>query len=285
LQAVSWTLVPNSGLNYVLIANNTIVNGNLFTGAGGTNSITNTNSQIRNNIITGAGSTVPSNSGIIFSNNNWGAIPSAAASSSNVVGNPQLARTGTTTPGTLTAAYFKILGNSPVINKTMLLSAVTRDFFLVSKGSTPDIGGREYTSSSTTPASSSLSLNRPVTVSSTQPAGTTSYNGSYAVDGNSATRWSSSFMTDPQWIRIDLGFSKQITRVVLNWETAYGRSYRIQVSDDNATWRDIYSTTTGNGGIDDLTGLSGTGRYVRMYGTARATSWGYSIYEMTVYGY
>jgi mannan endo-1,4-beta-mannosidase len=30
--------------------------------------------------------------------------------------------------------------------------------------------------------------------------------------------------------------------------------------------------------------LSGTGRYVRMYGTARGTSWGYSLWEFDVYG-
>src|SRR5439155_12046768 len=45
----------------------------------------------------------------------------------------------------------------------------------------------------------------------------------------------------------------------------------------------IYSTTTGDGGIDDLTGLSGSGRYVRMYGTLRATQYGYSLWEYEIY--
>ena len=43
------------------------------------------------------------------------------------------------------------------------------------------------------------------------------------------------------------------------------------------------STTTGNGGIDDLTGLSGSGRYVRVYGTVRATQYGYSLWDFEVY--
>ena len=30
--------------------------------------------------------------------------------------------------------------------------------------------------------------------------------------------------------------------------------------------------------------MSGTGRYVRMYGTARATAYGYSLFEFEVYG-
>jgi hypothetical protein len=40
------------------------------------------------------------------------------------------------------------------------------------------------------------------------------------------------------------------------WETAYATSYQIQVSSDNSTWTTIYSTTTGAGGVELLTGLS-----------------------------
>ena len=44
-------------------------------------------------------------------------------------------------------------------------------------------------------------------------------------------------------------------------------------------------TVTGNTAlVNDHTGLSGTGRYVRIYGTARGTQWGYSIWELEVYG-
>jgi hypothetical protein len=32
-----------------------------------------------------------------------------------------------------------------------------------------------------------------------------------------------------------------------------------------------------------LTGLSGTGRYVRMYGTVRGTQWGYSLWEFQIF--
>jgi hypothetical protein len=30
-------------------------------------------------------------------------------------------------------------------------------------------------------------------------------------------------------------------------------------------------------------GLSGSGRYIRMYGTARATAWGYSLWSFEAY--
>jgi len=48
-------------------------------------------------------------------------------------------------------------------------------------------------------------------------------------------------------------------------------------------WTTIFSTTIGDGGIDDLTGLVGSGRYVRLNGTVRATQYGYSLWEFEVY--
>jgi hypothetical protein len=43
------------------------------------------------------------------------------------------------------------------------------------------------------------------------------------------------------------------------------------------------TTTTGTGGIQTLP-VTGTGRYVRMYGTQRATGYGYSLWEFQIYG-
>jgi hypothetical protein len=142
LSAFSWSQVANSGLNNVLIANNTIADGDLVTGSGG--NIVNKNSQIRNNIILGGNSKVPSKSGITFSNNNWAMTPALAATATDIVGDPQIARTGTTTPGTLTSAYFKLLKNSPVIDNATPLNTVPKDFFLDTRGSAPDIGGHEF---------------------------------------------------------------------------------------------------------------------------------------------
>jgi hypothetical protein len=124
-----------------------------------------------------------------------------------------------------------------------------------------------------------LSQGHPATASSTENA---TFPAGNAVDGNTGTRWSSAF-SDPQWVRVDLGATHSVSRVVLNWEAAFGRSYQIQTSPDGNTWTTIFSTTTGDGGIDDLT-VSGSGRYVRMNGTARATVYGYSLWEFQVYG-
>ncbi|WP_119727066.1 beta-1,3-glucanase family protein [Thermomonospora amylolytica] len=121
-------------------------------------------------------------------------------------------------------------------------------------------------------------LNRPATASSIESG---AYPASAAVDGNSGTRWSSAF-SDPQWIQVDLGAAKSICRVVLHWEAAYGRSFQIQTSNDGSTWTPVHTTSTGTGGTQTVE-VTGTGRYVRMYGTARGTGWGYSLWEFAVH--
>ncbi|MFJ6198045.1 discoidin domain-containing protein [Micromonospora sp. NPDC092111] len=124
-----------------------------------------------------------------------------------------------------------------------------------------------------------LSQGRPVTASSTENAGTPA---SAAVDGNTGTRWSSA-AADPQWLQVDLGATATVTQVTLVWEAAYARAFQLQTSADGNTWTSVWSTTTGTGGTQTLA-VSGTGRYVRMYGTARATGYGYSLWEFQVYG-
>ena len=123
-----------------------------------------------------------------------------------------------------------------------------------------------------------LSNNAPV-VASTQQGGFAAID---AVDGNTGTRWASNY-NDAEWIYLDLGSSANISRVVLNWEAAYGKGYQIQVSDNASTWTNIYSTTNGDGATDDLA-VSGNGRYVRMNGITRGTGYGYSLWEFQVYG-
>ncbi|WP_084714525.1 discoidin domain-containing protein [Streptacidiphilus rugosus] len=124
-----------------------------------------------------------------------------------------------------------------------------------------------------------LAQGHPATASSLENAGLPASN---AVDGNTGTRWSSGF-SDPQWLQVDLGSTQTICQVVLNWETASGKAYQIQTSADGTNWTTVYSTTTGPGGTETLN-VSGSGRYIRMYGTQRNTQWGYSLWEFSVYG-
>jgi beta-glucosidase-like glycosyl hydrolase len=125
-----------------------------------------------------------------------------------------------------------------------------------------------------------LAMDQPTTASSVQAS--SDYLPYYATDGDPGTRWSS-LSTDPQWLEVDLGSPQQICSVGILWEAAYATAFSVQVSNDNSTWTTVYSTTTGTGGQDTIP-VSVTARYVRMYGTARGTQFGYSIFEFDVYG-
>jgi beta-glucosidase len=125
-----------------------------------------------------------------------------------------------------------------------------------------------------------LALDQPTTASSTQDA--TDYPAPDATDGDPGTRWSS-LSSDPQWLDVDLGSPQQICSVSILWETAYASAFQVQVSNDNATWTNIYSTTSGTGGTTTFT-TTATDRYIRVYATARGTQFGDSIFEFDVYG-
>ncbi|AYG85096.1 hypothetical protein DWB77_07312 [Streptomyces hundungensis] len=125
-----------------------------------------------------------------------------------------------------------------------------------------------------------LSQGKTATASSQEGDG---YAAALAVDGNlTGTRWASQW-TDQQWFQVDLGQQSTLTHAVLTWESAYGKNYEIQTSDNGTDWRTLKTVTDGDGGTDDLA-LSGTGRYVRMQGLARSSGYGYSLWEFQVYG-
>ncbi|GGO88748.1 PQQ-dependent sugar dehydrogenase [Wenjunlia tyrosinilytica] len=126
-----------------------------------------------------------------------------------------------------------------------------------------------------------LSQGKPTTASS---EGGADYAAKNAVDGSTTTRWASVRNVDPQWIKVDLGAANSISEVKLVWDLSCATSYKVEFSTDNSTWKSVYSTTTGDGGTDDLT-VSGSARYVRMTGSARCRpTMGYSLQEFQVYG-
>jgi hypothetical protein len=132
-------------------------------------------------------------------------------------------------------------------------------------------------------AGTNIAIGKPTTASSAQADtgdGTCCQPG-FATNGNFSNRWASNW-ADPQWIRVDLGSTQSFNHIQLGWETSYGKSYQIQTSNDGTNWTTVYSTTTGDGGFDDLN-ITGSGRYVRMNGTARGTAWGYSLWEFGIY--
>jgi hypothetical protein len=110
-----------------------------------------------------------------------------------------------------------------------------------------------------------------------------------AFDNNTGSRWESTQGVDPSWIYVDLGSVCSISTVVINWEAAAGQNYTIDVASGDpavaGNWTTIQTVTGNNtGGVHTYSNLSGTGRYVRMYGTTRDSPYGYSIYEMQAIG-
>jgi beta-galactosidase len=123
---------------------------------------------------------------------------------------------------------------------------------------------------------------QPATASSSVTARNRTHAPALAVDGNPATYWSST-SNDPSWLAVDLGAMKKISRVKINWETAFAKAFTIQISQDGKTWTEVYTNAAGQGGINDIRITPVSTRWVRMLGTQRATEWGYAIRELQVF--
>ncbi|WP_298738746.1 glycosyl hydrolase family 18 protein [uncultured Chitinophaga sp.] len=135
-----------------------------------------------------------------------------------------------------------------------------------------------------TPVPQNLASGKSATASSLEPNAPVSVVAANVTDGSYGTRWSSAF-ADPQWIAVDLGAVYDINRVKITWEAAYATAYQLQVSQDGNTWETVKSITDNATTVNDHTGLSASGRHVRILGTTRATQYGYSIFEIEVYGH
>lgn len=118
----------------------------------------------------------------------------------------------------------------------------------------------------------------------------------YAFDGKLGTRWESN-SSDPQYIIVDLGMVQDIARIRLTWETALGKDFTLDISavtaaPSDASWTNVVNgnwvtvqNTMGNGSTSNDYTFRQRGRYVRLYGTARGTGYGYSLWEFEVYAY
>jgi hypothetical protein len=81
---------------------------------------------------------------------------------------------------------------------------------------------------------------------------------------------------------VDLGKRWEISEVLLHWENAHATAYRVEVSDDGRKWRQVYRKTGEQGGDVTVPVAKLSARYVRIYGTARSTDYGYSLNDVEV---
>lgn len=126
--------------------------------------------------------------------------------------------------------------------------------------------------------SANLALNRPATASSSYGSW---YSASKAFDGSTSTYWSSSG-SGTQWLRVDLGSSRSVSRFVLDWSSGYyARAYRIETSTDGMNWTSRYSTSYGSGDVTVNLSSAVNARYVRLYCTS-SNQYTYRVLELEV---
>ncbi|MFF6636646.1 discoidin domain-containing protein [Streptomyces althioticus] len=103
-------------------------------------------------------------------------------------------------------------------------------------------------------------------------------------DGRLDTRWASGY-ADDAWVQVELAEPTKVAAVTLAWESACATEYAVQTSVDGTTWRTVSTQRPESCGTD-VVRLPGDEavRYVRMQGVERRTTWGYSLYELGVYG-
>jgi beta-galactosidase len=124
-----------------------------------------------------------------------------------------------------------------------------------------------------------LAYQKPVTASSTHSK---EYLPAYAVDGDPATYWSSTF-ADPAWLAVDFGEAHKISRVRITWENAFSKVFSVQVSKDGQDWTDVFKEANGQGGVSEIKLAPVEARHVRISCTQRATQWGHAIRELQVF--
>ena len=131
----------------------------------------------------------------------------------------------------------------------------------------------------TVSSSDNLGLKKKTTASSSKGANTADM----AFDGTTDTRWQADNEADDEWIQVDLGSVQAVNAVTINWEAAYAAKYEIQVSTDGKEWTTVAKE---NGMVGEITSsfAATKARYVKMQGVSRGTQYGYSIYEMQVFG-
>lgn len=107
-----------------------------------------------------------------------------------------------------------------------------------------------------------------------------------AFDGDATgSRWESQWASDDENLTVDLEKNYMVNKVVLFWENARASKYEIQTSLDGKQWTTAKALDDSKVGGETIEFAPVEARYVRMQGKGRVMeAYGYSIYEMEVYG-
>ena len=110
------------------------------------------------------------------------------------------------------------------------------------------------------------------------------YVASNITDGNRNSRWASAQGEDNKVVTIDLQDTYSLFEIVLYWEAAYASEFNIQVSTDGNDWTTVQNNTSGKSGEQKIAIDNVNARYVRINCIKRVTAYGFSLYEVEVFG-
>ncbi|WP_256103295.1 beta-N-acetylglucosaminidase domain-containing protein [Streptomyces sp. ODS05-4] len=103
-----------------------------------------------------------------------------------------------------------------------------------------------------------------------------------AADGDAETRWSSP-VAPTAWWQLRLPRPARVGQLVLHWQDAYAKRYRVQVSADGRTWRTAAAVRDGRGGTESVRLDAPGTRFVRLALDERGTEFGYSLVGVEAY--
>lgn len=102
-------------------------------------------------------------------------------------------------------------------------------------------------------------------------------------DGANWTRWSSRFFDD-QWLVLSFRNPVWVRKITIAWQDAYAKSYDIEVMNQSGQWVRVYSNDEADGGEDIVQVEPVLTGKMRVFCNKRATEWGFSIWEIEVFG-
>ena len=113
----------------------------------------------------------------------------------------------------------------------------------------------------------------------------TGYQPEEAFDGNLGSRYAAESYESGVTLGVDLGKTYKVSSVAFKWEGAYATEYNIQVSKDGKAYDTVKTMTADKAEtIEVPLDESVEARYVRIECVKNAINYGYSLWEMGVYG-
>ena len=106
-----------------------------------------------------------------------------------------------------------------------------------------------------------------------------------AFDGNLGLRYAAASYESGVTLGVDLGKTYKVSSVAFKWENAYATEYNIQVSKDGKAYDTVKTMTADKAEtIEVPLDEAVEARYVRIECVKNAINYGYSLWEMGVYG-